>query len=327
MRSLSSSMIKLPGISDWTASKQGPRRTRQRSAPTAKRIQATHSAHSAATGKPTLPRPRHAKPYSASSSSYRHSPAEPFANYGRASCGFLQRGQPAHGSGELTVDLRSRLRRMARGEAIEHLAEAFLGQILISVLPDQRHRGVDAGAETLDFFPAETAILGQMEWFVVDPALAHLDEIARSAQAARRRAADLDVRLLADRLQLKHRVERRDFERADVGHAKQIRDRPDRRFRNPPVMLLLDAPQDRDDGRGLSAIRKFGDLLLCPGKIFRREGEACGLKFLGREAADGHCIQSLIACGAQRRRSRHQFDFARTHLRCRTRYSRCGMKP
>jgi hypothetical protein len=47
-------------------------------------------------------------------------------------------------------------------------------------------------------------------------------------------------------------------------------------------MLLLNAPQDRNDGGSLPALRIFADLLLREGQILRREREACGLKFLGR---------------------------------------------
>src|SRR5579863_6025126 len=158
MRSLSSSMIGLPGISVWTA-------------------------------------------------------AGPPATSGRASCGFFQRSRAAHGSGELAVDLRPGLGRTAGGKSIQHLAEALLGQILKGVLPDQHHRGVHAGAKTLDFLPAEIAILGQMEGFVVNPALANIDDVAGAAQPARRGAADLDVRLFADRLKLEHGVEGGDLQR------------------------------------------------------------------------------------------------------------------
>ena len=98
----------------------------------------------------------------------------------------------------------------------------------------------------------------------MDPALADLDEIGGPAQAAWRRAADLDVRLFADGLELEHRVEGRDFQHADVGHVKQIGDRADRGFRNPSLMLFLNPPQDRDHRRGLTAFRVFGDLLLSP---------------------------------------------------------------
>src|SRR5579863_254947 len=110
----------------------------------------------------------------------------------RASRGFLQRCRSAHGRGELAIDLRSRLRRLARGKTVEHLAEAFLGQILIRVLPDQNQRGVHAGAQALDFFPAKISVLGQMKWLVMDAALADLNEIARPTQPARRRAAHLN---------------------------------------------------------------------------------------------------------------------------------------
>src|SRR5450759_844177 len=127
---------------------------------------------------------RRAEGYSASASSYRHSPAQPLAMCGHASCGFLQRGRPAYGRRELAADLRSRLRRIARGKTVQHLAEAFLGQVLVGILPDQHHRRIHARAETLDFFPAEIAVLGQMEGIVVDTALAHFDDVAGAAQPA-----------------------------------------------------------------------------------------------------------------------------------------------
>src|ERR1700688_2380590 len=207
--------------------------------------------------------------YSASSSSLRHSPALKPAISGDASCGLLQRGRPAHGGGELTSVLWSGFWRVAGGKAVQHLAKTFFGQILVGILPDQDHRGIDAGAEALDLFPAETAVLGEVKGIMMDPALAHLDDIAGAAQPARRGAADLDMRLLADRLQLEHRIERRDLQHADVGHLEQIRDRADRRFRNPPIMLFLDPPQDRDRRRWLPAFRIFGDLLFRPSEVFR----------------------------------------------------------
>src|SRR3954451_9676745 len=119
-----------------------------------------------------------------------------------ASCGFLQRRRYAHRSRELTVDLRSRLRRIAGRDTVEHLAEVLLGQILVGVLPDQHHRRVHAGAQALDLFPAEIAVLRQMEGIVMDAALAYLDDVLGAAQAARRGAADLHMGLLADRLKL-----------------------------------------------------------------------------------------------------------------------------
>src|SRR5215831_9259555 len=87
------------------------------------------------------------------------SAAAPF----RPSGHFLQRGRPGDGRGKLSTVLRSRLRRMARGKAVQHLAEAFLGQILVVIVPDQNHRRVDAGAEAFDLLPAEIAVLGEME--------------------------------------------------------------------------------------------------------------------------------------------------------------------
>src|SRR3981189_812920 len=118
---------------------------------------------------------RRAERYSASASSYRHSPAPPLPMCGRASCIFLQRGRSTDRRRELTTVLRPRLRKVAGGKAVKHFAEAFLGQILIRILPDQHHRRVHAGAKTLDFFPAEIAILGQRKGMVMVAPLAPLD--------------------------------------------------------------------------------------------------------------------------------------------------------
>src|SRR3954463_3354472 len=116
-----------------------------------------------------------------------------------ASGDLLQRGRPTSRRRELTAVLRTGLGRIARSKAIEHLAEAFLRQILIGVLADQHHRRIHAGTEALHLFPAEIAVLGLMEGLVMDAVLADVDQILGAAQAARRGAADLDVGLLADR--------------------------------------------------------------------------------------------------------------------------------
>src|SRR5258705_10765132 len=121
--------------------------------------------------------PGRAERYSASASWYRHSLARPHAMCGRASYGFLQRGRSAHRRRELAVDLRPWLQWPAGGKAVQHLAKTFLGQILVGILPDQDHPRVHAGAETLDFFPTEVAILGQSKGIVMDASLAHLDDL------------------------------------------------------------------------------------------------------------------------------------------------------
>ena len=131
-----------------------------------------------------------------------------------------------------------------------------------------------------------------MEGVVVNSAPAHVDNLASASQPARRGAANLDVRLPSNRLELEHGVEGRDLQCTDVGHIKQIRHRADRRFRNPAVILFLRSPQDRQYRGCLAAFRIFGDLLFCPGKIFRREREVRGLKFFRGQAADGHCCSA-----------------------------------
>ena len=88
----------------------------------------------------------------------------------------------------------------------------------------------------------------------------------------------------AHRGELEHRVEGRDLQHADVGHAQHVGDGADGGL-GAPALLLLRAPQEREHGGGLLAGRILGDLALGPGEVIGREGEAQGL--LGVEAADG----------------------------------------
>src|SRR5258707_15859810 len=107
-----------------------------------------------------MPKPQgYATRYSASSSSHRHSLGPTAAMSDRAACGFLQRGRPGGRRGELAAVLWPWLRRLAAGKSVEHLAKALLGEVLVGILPDQDHRRVDAGAETLDLLPTEIAVL------------------------------------------------------------------------------------------------------------------------------------------------------------------------
>ena len=127
-----------------------------------------------------------------------------------------------------------------------------------------------------------------MKRIVMDAALAHSNQIARTAQHARRRAADLHMSFLADRLKLKHRVEGRDFKRADIGHVQHVCDVADRCLGEPAALLLLRAPHDRDHGRGLTSLRILRNLLVCPSEILPRKREARGLYFFRGQTTDGH---------------------------------------
>ena len=109
-------------------------------------------------------------------------------------------------------------------ERVDDFLEALDRQVLIGVVADHDHRRVDAGAEALDLFPAQRAVVVDVERIVVDPVLADGEQILGAAQHAGRRAADHDVGLGAHRLQQELRVERRDFEHADIGHAQHACD-------------------------------------------------------------------------------------------------------
>jgi len=61
-------------------------------------------------------------------------------------------------------------------------AKAVLGQVFISVLPNQHHRRIHAGAKALDLLPAEIAVGERWKGIVVDAVLAHFDQVGRAAQ-------------------------------------------------------------------------------------------------------------------------------------------------
>ena len=122
--------------------------------------------------------------------------------------------------------LRAGLGRLAALESVEQRLENLRRQVLVGVLRHLDHRRVHAGAEALDLLPGEIAVGGDVMLIVMDALAADVDQVARAAQHAGRRAADLDVRLRADRLEMEHRVEGRDLEHADLRHAEHRRRRP-----------------------------------------------------------------------------------------------------
>src|SRR6185437_4741159 len=193
------------------------------------------------------------------------------------------------GRGELPLDLGARLDRLAvaRAERFDDALEAFDGEVFVGVVADHDHRGVDAGAKALGFFPAQLAVRRNFERIVRDLVPADVQEIAGAAQHARGRAANDDVGIAADGLQQELRVEGRDFEDADIGHAQHRGDGLDG-GPGDPALLLLRAPQDGDHGRLLPAGRVARDDLFRPRLIFGRESEAGGLNGLIGETANRH---------------------------------------
>src|ERR1700730_7367518 len=81
-----------------------------------------------------------------------------------------QRGRPADRRRTRAVGLRAGLGRVAGGELVENLLEARRREILVIIVIDLRHRGVHAGAETLDLDPGEFSIGGDVE-LLADPGL------------------------------------------------------------------------------------------------------------------------------------------------------------
>jgi hypothetical protein len=159
----------------------------------------------------------------------------------------------------------------------------FRRQVLVVILADLRHGRVGAGAEAFDLFPGELAIRAQLMRALGDLVLADGDQILRPADHAGRRAADLDMGDRAHGRELEHEVEGRDLKAPDMGKPQHVADMFDRGA-GQPTLLLLRAPQKRDDRRGLPPLGVLGDLRLGPFLVGGREGEAVGL--LGVEAAE-----------------------------------------
>src|SRR5688572_5378955 len=131
----------------------------------------------------------------------------------------VQGGGAADRLGRVAPDLRTGLRFLAAAQRLDELLGHGAIEVFIEVLADLEHRRVDAGAKTLDFHPAELSVGGQRVRLRMDMLLARVDEIGRAAQPAGRRRADL-YQMVADRMQIEHRVESRDLEHAHVGHAE-----------------------------------------------------------------------------------------------------------
>ena len=151
-------------------------------------------------------------------------------------------------------------------ETVNDIFQLRNGQILIGILEDHHHGCVDARALTLDLFPGQRPGFVRRQRVGMNALLAQADQLFRTAQHARRRAADLDMGARADRLQLKLGVECRHFEHADIGHVQHVGDPFDRRLGDPAI-LLLRPHQQRNDSGLFAAFRIFLDGGLCPSGI------------------------------------------------------------
>ena len=212
-----------------------------------------------------------------------------------------QHHRPALGLGRIAPVLRARHRHLAGGELVEDLGEALRGEILVVILADLRHRRVGAGPETLDLFPRELAVGGDLVCLRRDLVLADRHQILGTADHAGRSAADLHMCHRAHRLQLEHEVEGRDLEHPDIGHVEHLGHGLDRRTAEP-ALLLLRPPQQRDHRAGLATGGILADLPLGPRHVGLGEGETLGL--VGMKAAkhqsDGLLLRvSLPAPGAR----------------------------
>ena len=121
-------------------------------------------------------------------------------------------------------------------------------------------------------------------------AAADIDEILRTPQHAGGSSADLNMCLTADRGELEHGVEGGDFIDTDEAHLEELCHIFDGGAGNPAAVLLLGAPKDGNDRRGLLARGVVLEEILGPREVIRREIETLGLD--GMQAAHAHGCRS-----------------------------------
>ena len=203
---------------------------------------------------------------------------------------FFEAGQPVQRLRRKAPVLRARGRNFACGQVIEKGHEFVRCQILVVILANLGHGRVGAGTKALHLFPRELAILGELMRIWRDLFFADRHKVFGPADHAGCGAADLDMCHGTNRLQLEHEVECRHLETANIGHAQHLRDMLNRGT-GEPALLLLRAPEQRDDCAGLTAFGVFGDLRFGPCLIGRGEGEAFGL--FGVQTAE-HLFEPLV---------------------------------
>src|SRR5260221_14604127 len=178
-----------------------------------------------------------------------------------------------------------------RGLAARQGVERRLGrgsvEILVEIVVDLDDRRVDAGAEALDFGEREFAVRGGLADADAEFLAACLDDLVGAAQPARRRRADLEE-MLADRLEVEHRVEGRDLVDPHPRHAEEIGHRVHGGAWQPIAALALREVEQRQHRARLAAGRIFGDMRLGLGEILRRVGKARGLRDRGAVGVCAH---------------------------------------
>ena len=109
----------------------------------------------------------------------------------------------------------------------------------ICLLLCRKHRRIAARAHALAFLQREAAVGRGLVEADAELLLQVLARLVRALQRARQVGAEREL-VAADRLQVVHRVERRDFVHRDRRHAEVVRDEVHRLGRQPAVLVLRD---------------------------------------------------------------------------------------
>src|SRR5438874_2218143 len=140
-------------------------------------------------------------------------------------------------------------RRAVALQVVQDAVHLLLDQLLVEVVVHLHHGPGPAGRQAFDCAQREKTVRGRLAGLDAELGVDPAQQLLRAYERAHQRAADLDV-VLADRLAVEHRVERRGLIDLRRREAQQPRDLPHRRLWYVPV-LLLRQPEQRQQGRSL----------------------------------------------------------------------------
>ena len=160
---------------------------------------------------------------------------------------------PVHGKAAPSAHRRG-VAPLARLEQLDH---GVRRQALVVVVVHLDHRSVGAGPEALNLEEGEESVLGRFAVLNAQVVGDSLFDVLRTADHARRRAAQLDE-VLAHLGAVEHGVEGGHLVHAGGGRAHDLGHLVHGRYRQPAPVLSLRQVQERDDAR-----------LLVVGRIFR----------------------------------------------------------
>jgi hypothetical protein len=179
-------------------------------------------------------------------------------------------------------------------EVIKHGRDGGWGEVLIEIVIDLNHGGVDASTQTLDLHEMKKSVVRVATHLYTELCLDRIENLVAATEHARRRGADLHVKS-ADPLAVKHCVKGSDLVNANWRHLEDARDLVHRRERKPSAGLPLSKVEQWDYGRRRVIRWTFRPAASVRGAAGRRaDGAARGAEAEARDAAR-RAARSIVA--------------------------------